>query len=331
MSVLKRKSSIALIVGIIVTLLIIAIWCTKLEPYILASELEKIDAKTSFEGTLDYFGTGLDIPILIEAHAYVEDVKGDNVVLKVEMNITRTDTNETLSDLSGNSTYVFNKFTLKNTPDAAEADKPREGYDPVYPLHLKAGEGISNVWLDMLNKTGTLEFEGIVKEEGVTLYKYFVNETITKEMNPGLVWGNYTLTSTKTVLIEPLSGLLVYTENETFSIVKNYTDSRGKIILTKLIYLTYTSTAEAKAQGIADAKATHDDLQQLESYVQITAICPLGVIVIVLIVGLVFNVKRLKRKEPPEKRQFQASRARQGGKWGSHTMKGNGDGLSPAY
>lgn len=292
-------------------LLIIAMWYTMLEPYILASELEKIDAKISFEGTLDYFGTGLDIPILIEAHAYVEDVKGDNIVLKVEMNITRTDTNE-LTDLSGNSTYVFNKFTLKNAPDAPEADKRREGYDPVYPLHLKAGEDIPDVWNDNLNMTVTLEFKESIKEGGVTLYKYYNKTVISKELvipdvgdspeNPG----NYTITSTKTVLMEPLSGLLVYTENEEFSIIKNYTDPLGNIILTKLIYLTYTSTAEAKTQAIADAKATHNDLQQLESYIQITAICPLGVIVIVLIVGLALNIRRLKRKEPPEKRQSQA-------------------------
>ena len=89
--------------------------------------------------------------------------------------------------------------------------------------------------------------------------------------------------------------------------MKNYTcPYTGNTILTPLVNLTYTSTTEAKAEGIADAKATHEDLQLLESYTPTI----LGVIAIILIVGLALNVRRLKRKEPPEKGQSQAPKQR---------------------
>ena len=289
----------------------IAIWYTMAVPYIIASELEKIDKKTSFEGTIDFFGmwdipilTGRDVPILIEAHAYVEDVKGDNVVLGMGVFITRNDSGWVLpAPFSRTYTYVFNKFTRENVKDSPDADKPREGYYPLYPSHLKADEDIHDVWSENLNMTVTLEFKESTKEEGVTLYKYFVNETITKEMNlPEIGPGNYIQTSIKTVLIEPLSGLSAYTENERFSIVKNCTDACGDVILTPLVNLTYTSTAEAKVQGIADAKEIHKDLQLLESYIPSI----LGVVPIVLIVGLVLNVRRLKRKESPKLEKMRA-------------------------
>jgi hypothetical protein len=43
--------------------------------------------------------------------------------------------------------------------DAPEADRPREGYDNFYPLHLKAGEDIPSAWIENLNTTATLEFQ----------------------------------------------------------------------------------------------------------------------------------------------------------------------------
>lgn len=291
MSVLKRRSNVGLIIGIIVMLSLIPIWYTMVVPSIIASEIEKIDSITSFEGSIRQMRwTGPTIPIQIEAHAYVKEVKGDNVILKVEANMTRTDLNKTLPEFSVNSTYVFNKFTRENVKDAPEADKPREGYDPLYPLHLKAGEDIPNVWLDSLNITATLEFKESIEEEGVTLYKYFVNKTVTKMMDLGFGLRDYTLTLTRTILIEPLSGLPAYSENETFSLVMTYEQTEHPLVYP----LTYNSTAEAKREGIAVVKAAYDGLQLLELYIPTV----LGVIVIVLIAGLAFNVRRLRRRPP---------------------------------
>lgn len=303
MSVLKRKSSIALIVGILVMVLLIPIWYMMLAPLMITSELEKIDLETSNVGTFGkkgYIGTysvinrsGVwEIPISITAHAYATKVEGENVTLRIDATTIREDTGETLpAPFSINSTYVFNKFTLENVKDSPEADKPRQGYDPLYPSHLKAGENISNAWLENLNITATLEFKESILEQGVTLYKYFVNETITK-----LLWiedlgesRNCTLTSTKSILIEPLSGLLAYTENETL----NWIITHGTTKL-PFVYLTYRSTAEAKAEGIATAKTAYDALQLLELYIPTI----LGVIVIILVIVFIFNVRRLKRKKP---------------------------------
>lgn len=321
MSVLKRKSSIALITGTIVVLLLIPVWYTMLAPSVIISELEKIDLTTSFEGTFGkegylltavpgvYFINRTDVsefPITVTAHAYATEVKGENVTLRIDATMIRNDTGETLPNpFSRNSTYIFNKFTLENVKDSPDADKPREGHDPLYPLHLKAGENILNAWLDNLNTTATLQYIGSVKEGGLTLYKYFVSETVTDK----LLWlpppidevggfRNCTVTSTKTILIEPLSGLLVYTENEVFSL--NYTwvdwvfgERREKEIPS--VYVTYKSTPEAKADGLETAKTARDGLQLLELYIP----SMLGVIAIVLTVGLAFNVRRLKRKKPP--------------------------------
>ena len=297
MSVLKRKSSIALIVGIIIILLLIPLWYMMLAPSIIASEIEKTDVTTSYEGTLDRFGIGRDIPILIEAHAYVEEVKGDNIILKIEanmMNMTNPDNPNRLEEFSYNLTYVINKFTLENVPDAPDADKNRTGYDPLYPLHLKAGENISKAWLDNLNVTATLEFKGSQEEEGVELYKYFVNETRTIETvltTEGEEIGlrNVTVTNTKTLLIEPLSGALAYTENETITV---YMGWKQDLYHLKLVDLTYKSPVEAKTEGIALAKTTYEGLQLLELYIPTI----FGLVATILIVGLALNVRRLKGK-----------------------------------
>ena len=307
MSVLKRKSSVALIIGIIVILLLIPLWYMMLVPSIIASEMEKIDITTSFEGTfagracVTYYGV-LELPIRIQAHAYVENVRGDNIIVRVDtaiMNITDPDKPNKLEELSYNSTYVINKFTQENVPNAIDADKNRTGYDLLYPSHLKADENITNVWLDMLNTTATLEFVESREEEGLTLYKYFANETIIKEMDmegfkPGT---NFTLMYTKTILIEPLSGVLAYTENETFRLwFTPKPPNPPTSELQQIVYpLTYRSTDEAKTQGIADAKTMHDGMQLLELYIPTI----LGVVVILLVIGLAFNVRRLERKMTP--------------------------------
>lgn len=306
MSILRTKSSIALIILIFVMLLLIPLWYIMVAPMMIESELEKIDMTTSYEGTLWFGDYGLsELPIRIEAHAYVEKIKGDNVFLRTDvkmMNMTNPDEPNTLDEFTGNLTYVFNKKTLENVPDAPDADKNRTGYDPLYPLHLKAGENITNVWLENLNSmtaefdlttqiTATLEFSGSI-EEGVTLYKYHVNETIMKYSLEKRV--NVTFTSTRTVLIEPLSGLLAYTEIETldaYIIVKGLEPF-------PVIHLKYSSSPEAKAQGIADAKTMHSDMQLLELYLPTI----LGVIAIVLTLGLAFNVRRLRKKLPKSKK-----------------------------
>ena len=288
MSALRRKSSIALIIGIIVVLLLLPIWSMMIAPSIMISELEKIDLLYVYEGTYEYLSS--PSPIVFEAHLYVEEVKGDNVTLKIDV-----DTISGPFRLSRNSTYVFNKFTRENVRDALEADKPREGYDPLFPSHLKADEDIPRAWLDNLNTTATLEFKGSVREEGVTLYKYFVNKTIIVPeyyLGPPIGYANCSLMSTKTILIEPLSGLWTYTENETFSIIQN---SIPPLVLS---YLTYKSTAESKAEKLADAKAVHDSIQLLELYIPT---------IFGVTIALAFNVRRLKRKKLPKPETSSAS------------------------
>jgi len=306
-SVFKTKSSIALIIGTIVVLLLIPIWYTMLAPSIMASEIEKMDVTTSYEGTLgkeeytkflddimaseiekidattSYEGTFtgqvcrsyydvLELPIRVEAHLYTEGISGDNVILRTDvemMNATDPDKPNKLEELSYNSTFVVNKFTRENVWGAPEADKNRTGYfDPLYPSHLKEGENITNVWLDMSNTTGTLEFKESIVEQGVTFYKYFVNKTTMNTLNlPGFLPGtDFSVMYSKTIWIEPLSGMLVYTENETFRLWWTPTPpSPPKSPLLELIYpLTYKNTAEAKAEGIELAKTTHEDMELLE-------------------------------------------------------------------
>jgi hypothetical protein len=278
-SALKRKSSVALVIGIIMILLLIPTWYMMLAPFMIVSELEKIDLLYVYEGTLEFLVH--PSPILFEAHLYVETVKGDNVTLKIDVNVITGP-----SGLSRNSTYVFNKFTRENVRESPEADKSREGYDPLFPSHLEADEDIPMAWLDNLDTTATLEFKESVKEEGVTLYKYFVNKTIIDPdyyLGPPVGYANCSLMSTKTILIEPLSGLWTYTENETFSV------ARGGAVLTTL---TWNSTAEDKAEKLADAKAAHDGIQLLELYIPTI----LGVTIIVLTITLTYNVRRLKTK-----------------------------------
>ncbi|MDH5690067.1 MAG: DUF3068 domain-containing protein, partial [Candidatus Bathyarchaeota archaeon] len=227
-------------------------------------------------------------PIRIEANAKAIEVKGDNVVVKVDAQVTRIDTGETLPDLAQHSTYVFNKFTRENDPNAPDADKPREGYDPLYPLHLKKGENFTT-WFDTLNTTATLKFVESVVEDGVTLYRYSGSKKLTDMTFMGFT--DCTLSLTRTVLVEPLSGLPAYTEDETFS----FNTTRAGYPSLPIVYLTYESIDEAKAQGIADAKAAYEGIQLLELYLPTI----LGVVAIMLVIGLAFNVRRLKRKMAP--------------------------------
>jgi len=300
LSTLKRKSNVALIVGILIIVLLIPIWYMMLAPSLITSELEKIDLETRYVGTFGntgYIGTysiinrsGVwEIPIKINAHAYATKVEGENVTLRTDVTMIREDYGEKLPDpFSTNLTYVFNKFTLENVEDSPEADKPREGHDPLYPSHLRNGENISNAWLENLNITATLEFKDSIVEQGLTLHKYFVNETLTK-----LLWiedleesRNCTLTSTKLLVLEPLSGLLAYTETETLDWI--ITHGTTKL---PFVYLTYRSTDEARSEGIATAKTAHDALQLLELYIPTI----LGVIALALAIVLILNLRRLKR------------------------------------
>lgn len=293
---LKRRSSLALIIGIVAFLVFVPIWHVIVMPSIIVSEIEKMDAMFTFEGIIRPspllgLGTG-EIPIQVRAHVYVIGLNGDNVIVRVKVNMTRTDTGEMLPDFSENSTYVFNKFSRENVWGAPEADKNRTGYSILYPMHLKSGDDIPNVWLDQLDTTATLRFKEEVVEEGITLYKYFVNETLTKKLWIKEIrdWRNCTLTSTKTVLIEPLSGVLAYTENETFSLVIN--GSEWGIPDIPLIYLTYRSTVEDRSKGIMGAKDVHEGIQLLELYIPMI----LGVCAFILTICLVFNVLRIKKK-----------------------------------
>jgi len=136
---LKRKSNIALIVGILAIVLLIPAWYTVIAPSLIISELEKIDLETSYEGTfgkIGYVGTysiinrsGVwEIPISIKAHAYVTNVEGEDVTLRTDATMNREDYDKSLPEpFSMNLTYVFNKFSLENVKDSSEADKPREG------------------------------------------------------------------------------------------------------------------------------------------------------------------------------------------------------------
>jgi len=247
-----------------------------------------VDAKTAYDDIQLLELLHSVSPIRIEAHVRTDEVKGDNVIVNVEAEMTRTDTGETLPDFAQNSIYVFNKFTRENDPNAPDADKPREGYDPLYPSHLKKG-GNFTTWFDMLNTTGTLEFKESLVEEGVTLYRYSGSKTITDMTFMGFT--DCTLSLTRTVLVEPLSGLPAYTEDETFS----FNTTRAGYPSLPIVYLTYESTDEAKAQGIADAKAAYEGIQLLELYLPTI----LGVIATILIIGLAFNIRRLKRKMLP--------------------------------
>jgi len=218
---------------------------------------------------------------------------GDDIILRIDANILRADTNETIPELSGNSTYVFNKLTRENVKDAPEANKPREGYDPFYPLHLKLGEDISNVWLDNLDETGTLKFNRTVKIEDVELYEYFLNKTlITNEtVIPGLYYDNYTVTYTKTALIEPLSGIPTYTENETLIIVGTWFNSfKGVTESKKLIHLTYKD----KELDLVTPRLAHGAMQVLEFDKEVKGWI-LGAIVVILTVAFIFNTRSLSR------------------------------------
>ena len=381
----------ALIIGIILMLSLIAVWYVTPVPKVsslILSDLENLDFISTMEGTFgeigylaggDYFGE-FKVPILIEAHVYTTNVTGDNIIMRIDMDMIRAGTirlqnataidltnpictqwslkskigtpqkyhlqswkdnnkdgklsssdrinmnvtkggevlgprpcdvqeveygaicnmsvtNETIPDLSGNSTYVFNKLTRENVPDALEEypDKNRTGYDPFYPSHLKPGEDILNVWLDNLNDTGTLEFVRTVEIEDVELYEYSLNKEITIETDLGVGPGNYTLTNTKTVLIEPLSGLPVYTKNETLIIVKMPPSGTGKPL--KVVYLTYKD----KEMDLVTPRLAHGAMQVLEFDKEVKGWI-LGAIVVILTVAFIFNTRSLSRarKIPPK-------------------------------
>jgi hypothetical protein len=295
LSVLKRKSTILLITGIVIILLLLPVWYIVLTPSIIASEIEKTDMITSYEGTLYYSDYGLgkpSFPVFVNAHVYSEGAKGDNVILNIEakmMNMTDADDPNILNEFSYNLTYVINKFRLTNVPDAPEADKKRTGYDPLYPQHLRIDEDIPNVWLDNLNITATLEYRGRIEEEGLELYRYFVNETVTKEIKLPFGLRNVTLISSKTLLVEPLSGILAYTEKETLIAWMGWKQEKYYL---KLVDLEYESTAKAKAEGIAFAQTSFDGIQLLELYLPTI----FGVATIIMVIGLAFNKRRLERK-----------------------------------
>ena len=321
-SVLKSKSSILLIIGIIIILLLIPAWYIMLAPSIIASEIEKTDMITSYEGTLYYSDYGLGkppFPIFVEAHVYSEGAKGENVILNIDvkmMNMTDADNPNVLDEFSYNSTYVINKFTLMNVPDATDADKNRTGYDPLYPQHLGIDEDIPDVWLDNLNITSTLDYDGSIEEEGLELYRYFVNETITIETRLPFGLRNVTLTSAKTLLIEPLSGVLAYTENE--SLVAWMGWKQEKYYL-KLVDLTYKSTAKAKAEGIEFAKTSYEGIQLLKLYLPTI----FGVVIVILVIGLALNTRRLERKIAKAKTKPLSSRLSEKSKT-VHTPKSQG-------
>lgn len=354
-----------------------------LAPYILrsqvVSQLEKIDSTTTLEGTLYLTEYGPQpINVTMKAHAYIEDVKGENIVMKVESIMTRTDTirlqnttavdlanpvctrwkaisfpdrydarkyhierwkdnnkdgnlgspeqikmwgadgeekknwtrwydvdnmeygatcymavtNETIPRFSVNMTRVFNKFNRKYVPDAPEADINRTGYGAtLYPSHLKAGENISDVWIGNFNNTETLEYKESIEVEGVTLYKYFLNKTITKIMDIEELGGptNMTLSLTETVLVEPSIGAPTYIENSTFTVDHTYSEFR-------FIRLMYKFSDESRAEGIENAKRAYEGLQLLEVHIPII----FGVIAIILAIGFALNILRLRRKKPPE-------------------------------
>lgn len=217
---------------------------------------------------------------------------GDNIILWFDTNIIRTDTNETIADLSGISTYVFNKLTRENVEDAPEASKNRTGFDPFYPSHIKLGENISNIWLDNIDETGTLRFVKTVKEEDVELYEYFLNKTLTKEWDfPGGFYDNYTLTNTKNVLIEPLSGLPVYTKNETVIVVGNWFNTAKNVTeSTNLIYLTYRD----KEMDLVTPRLAHGAMEVLE-FDKVVKGWILGAIIVILTVAFIFNTGSLWR------------------------------------
>jgi len=235
--------------------------------------------------------------IQIEASAKAIGVKGDNVIVKIDAEMTRTDTDETLPDFAQNLTYVFNKFTRENDPEATDADKPRSGYDPLYPSHLRKGQNIT-AWFDTLNTTATLEFVESKVEDGVTLYRYSGTETITNITYMGFT--DSTLSLTRTVLIEPLSGLPAYTENETFC----FNTTRAGYPPLPIVYLTYWSTPEAKTDGLETAKMGYEGIQLLELFLPTI----FGAVIIILIIGLAFNIRRLERKKTEAKTKPPAPR-----------------------
>jgi hypothetical protein len=303
---LKRKSSIALVTGIIAASLLLLLWYPLIVPFVVASQLEELDTTTTYQGTLEYLGYGIrKVPIQTDAHVRVVEVKGDNIVLNITaniMNITDPSKPQMLSEFSRNSTYVLNKFSRENSENAPEADKPREGYDPLYPPHLQTGEDITDAWLDLLNSTATLKFQGSTEEGGVALYRYCLNKTVIKSMTlPPIGPGNFTLTMTKTILVEPLSGVPAFSENETFSL---YSRAPGTSFNVRLARLTYNSTADSITKGTANAKSSYEGMRLLELYIPIIPM----VAVVILVLGLALNLRRLRKRSFAQKAQSSATK-----------------------
>jgi hypothetical protein len=306
--VLKSKFNIALIIGIIFMLSLIAVWYVTPAPTVsplIVSDLENLNAVSIMEGTAGKEGYLLiqsiygvwEVPIRIEAHLNTTNVIGDNIILRINATVIRSDTNETIPDLSGTSTYVFNKLTHENVWGAPEADKNRTGYDPFYPSHLKAGENITNAWLDNLDETGTLKFVRAVKKEDVELYEYFVNKTVTKKMVlPGVNYDNYTLTSIKTVLIEPLSGIPAYTQEETLIIWGNWFNTdKNATMSNPLIYVTYHD----RAPDLVTARLASGAMGVLEFDKEAKGWI-LGAAVVILTITFILNTRSLTRKPSPQ-------------------------------
>jgi len=131
-----------------------------------------------------------------------------------------------------------------------------------------------------------LEFKDSIVEDGVILYRYSGSKTLTDMTFMGFT--DSTLSFTRTVLVEPLSGLPAYTEEERFC----FNTTRAGYPSLPILYLTYKSTAESKTDGLETAKTSFEGLQLLELILPTI----FGVVAIILVIGLAFNIRRLERK-----------------------------------
>jgi hypothetical protein len=379
LSALKRKSSIALMIGIIVMLVLIPIWYATLVPYILSSEMasnfehiNQIDVMNGYAGG-EYIGISVfSVPIEMVTHAYTANVSGAKVTIEADTEAFRTDTinlmspwsvnqtnpvgsewlatsaanrfdeytvvnwtdiekngklspndqiemsgsienrsyviktlqysttpgvptnmsvtNETLPRFAGPTTLVIDKYTGAYWPGSG-----KKGYATLYPRNLKPGEAI-NVWDDELNTTGALEFNASVVEQGVTLFRYTMNQTSTEMMSlDGLGTRNVTLHYTEITYIEPTMGVPTYTQNNTFVIYLTTDPSY------RLIYLSFADSNASITSGIATAKEAYNGTQILDVYLP-TA---LGAVTAILVVGLTVNIIRIRRKNQPKQQQPQ--------------------------
>jgi hypothetical protein len=207
--------------------------------------------------------------------------------------------NESLPRFEGTTTMVVNM----NTGQYANSYEwngnewvatTEQGYATLYPYPLKAGESIYPIWVNSLGTAGTLKYNGSVVVQGVTLFKYTLNESKTEIEDLGpLGLQNVTFKATETTFIEPSMGVPAYTSNNT---LLAYVTSSPTI---HLIYLTYRDSNASMASGINDAKAAYNGSQIINIYVP-TA---LGAIVAILVIVLAFNIWRIRRKNQPKQQQ----------------------------